>query len=175
MKRLPFPLANTSLWQQKINRWGKVLFGISQVALVVKNPPANAGDRRNASLIPELERFPWRRAWQPTPIFLPGKSHEQRSLVGYGPQDRQQSDLTEATENTCIHVSIHFPKSFPIQVITKHWTEFPVYTVGSCWLSLLNISVYTCQSQTPNVSLLPTLPALVSISLFSKSMSVSVL
>ena len=28
-------------------------------------------------------KTPWRRAWQPTPVFLPGKSHEQRSLVGY--------------------------------------------------------------------------------------------
>ena len=60
MKRweLPFPLANTSLWQQKINSWGKVLFGTSRVALVVKNPPANAGDRRNVSVIPELGRSP---------------------------------------------------------------------------------------------------------------------
>ena len=134
----------------------------------------NAGDEGRRRFDPLVRKIPWRRAWQATPVFLPGKSHEQRSLVGYGPQGRQQSDLTEATENTCIHVSILF-RSFPIQVITKHWTEFPVYTVGSCWLSLLNIAVYTCQSQTPNVSLLPTLPALVSISLFSKSMSVSVL
>ena len=31
-------------------------------------------------------KIPWRRKWQPTPVFLPGKSHGQRSLVGYGPQ-----------------------------------------------------------------------------------------
>ena len=30
-------------------------------------------------------KIPWRRAWQPTPVFLPGESHEQRSLVGYSP------------------------------------------------------------------------------------------
>ena len=36
--------------------------------------------------IPGLERFPWRRKWQPTPIFLPGESHGQRSLAGYSPQ-----------------------------------------------------------------------------------------
>ena len=34
-----------------------------QVALVVKNPPANAGDVRDTGLIPRLGRFPWRRAW----------------------------------------------------------------------------------------------------------------
>ena len=31
------------------------------------------------------QEFPWRRKWQPTPVFLPGKSHGQRSLVGYSP------------------------------------------------------------------------------------------
>jgi len=30
-------------------------------------------------------KIPWRRAWQPTPVFLPGESHGQRSLVGYSP------------------------------------------------------------------------------------------
>ena len=35
-----------------------------------------------------------RRKWQPTPIFLPGKSHGQRSLVGYNPQDHKELDVT---------------------------------------------------------------------------------
>ena len=47
---------------------------------VVKNPPANAGD---SGLIPRSGRFPGRREWQPSLVFLPGKSHKQRSLVGY--------------------------------------------------------------------------------------------
>ena len=34
---------------------------------------------------PWVGKIPWRRAWQPTPVFLPGESHEQRSLVGYSP------------------------------------------------------------------------------------------
>ena len=55
----------------------------SQVVLVVKNPPANAGDIIDMGLNPVSGRFPWRRAWQPTPVFLPGESHGQRSLVGY--------------------------------------------------------------------------------------------
>ena len=49
------------------------------VALVVTNPPANAGDR-DAVSIPELGGIPWRRTQQPTPVFLPGESHGQRSL-----------------------------------------------------------------------------------------------
>ena len=40
----------------------------------------NAGD---LGLIPGLRKFPWRREWPPTPVFLPGKSHGQRSLAGY--------------------------------------------------------------------------------------------
>ena len=49
---------------------------------MVKNPPANAGDSGDESLIPGLERS-WRRKRQLTPVFLPGKSHGQRSLGGY--------------------------------------------------------------------------------------------
>ena len=56
-----------------------------QVALVVKNPPANAGDIRGMVLIPGLRRSPGEGRGKPTPIFLPGESHGQRSLVGYNP------------------------------------------------------------------------------------------
>ena len=44
---------------------------------------------------PGLGRFPWRRKWQPTPVFLPGKSHGQRSLLGYSPWGRKESDMSE--------------------------------------------------------------------------------
>ena len=37
----------------------------------------------------------WRRKWQPTPVFLPGESHGRRSLVGYSPRGRKESDTTE--------------------------------------------------------------------------------
>ena len=37
----------------------------------------------------------WRRKWQPTPVLLPGKSHGPRSLVGYSPWGRKESDTTE--------------------------------------------------------------------------------
>ena len=71
------------------------------VALMVKNLPANAEDKRNVDLIPGLGRrtfsVPWRRARQPTPVFLPGEFHGQRSLVGYGPQGCKESDTTEVT------------------------------------------------------------------------------
>ena len=47
----------------------------SQVVLVVKNRPANAGDIRDKGWIAGLGRFPWRWEWQPTLLFLPGESH----------------------------------------------------------------------------------------------------
>ena len=37
----------------------------------------------------------WRRKWQPTPVFLPGESHGQRSLVGYSPGGHKELDTTE--------------------------------------------------------------------------------
>ena len=68
----------------------------SQVALVVKNPPAEAGDER-LGFDPWVRKIPWRRAWQPTPVFLPGESHRQRSLVGCSPEGCTESDTTEVT------------------------------------------------------------------------------
>ena len=44
---------------------------------------------------PWARKIPWRRKWQPTPVLLPGKFHGQRSLVGYSPWGRKESDTTE--------------------------------------------------------------------------------
>ena len=41
------------------------------------------------------QEVPWRRKWQPTPVFLPGKSHGRRSPVGYSPWGHKESDMTE--------------------------------------------------------------------------------
>ena len=57
--------------------------GASQVAQVGKSLLANEGDIRDSGSIPGTGRFPGKRAWQPTPVFLPGKSHGLRSLAGY--------------------------------------------------------------------------------------------
>ena len=44
---------------------------------------------------PWVRKILWRRAWQPTPVFLLGESHGQRSLVGYGPWGHKELDTTE--------------------------------------------------------------------------------
>ena len=82
--------------------WGPVgdLFGVPLkydfVAFpggsMVKNVPANVG---HLGSIPGLGRFPWRRKWQPTPVFLSGELHGQRSLVGYSPCSLKELDITE--------------------------------------------------------------------------------
>ena len=72
-----------------------IIHGVSQVVLMVKNPLANAGDRyRFDSLV---RKIPWRRVWQPTPLFLPGESHGQRSLEGYSLWGHKDWDVTEVT------------------------------------------------------------------------------
>ena len=74
--------------------------GASQVTLLVKDLPTNAGDVRDVSSIPESGRSPWKRAWQPIPVFLPGESHGQRSQVGYSPWGHTELALTEATKSS---------------------------------------------------------------------------
>ena len=66
------------------------------MALVVKNPPARAEDMRHR-FDPWIGKITRRRAWQPTPVFLPGESQGQRGLVGYRPKCHKESDTTEAT------------------------------------------------------------------------------
>ena len=52
---------------------------------------------------PWIRKIPWRKKWQPTPVFSPGKSHGWRSLVGYSPQGREEYDMTERLHFTSIH------------------------------------------------------------------------
>ena len=93
---------------------------------MIKNPPANAGDRGDVGLIP------WRRKWQPTAVLLPGKFHGERSLVGYSPWGRKESDTTE--HSTAIHILmtqqfstlLNIPEKFPHRFL-REW-------IGKCSL-----------------------------------------
>ena len=67
------------------------------MALKLKNPPA-------VQEIPEDPgSFPWRRKWQPTPVFCLPKFHAQRSLVGHSPKGCKKSDTTEHAHIYAIH------------------------------------------------------------------------
>ena len=62
------------------------------MAQTVKNVPVNEGD---VGWVPWVGKTPWRREWQPTPVFLPGEFQGQRNLVGCSPWGRKESDTTE--------------------------------------------------------------------------------
>ena len=73
-------------WWSIVNTEVCTFWQAPQVAPVVKNPPAIAGDRKRYRFNPWVGKIPWRRKWQPTPVFFLGESHGQRSLAGYSPR-----------------------------------------------------------------------------------------
>ena len=73
---------------------------------VIKNSPASVGDARDMGLIPGFGRFPWSRKWQPTSVFLPGKSHGQRSYSPGG-HKRVRRDRVCVCAHTDIHTRMH--------------------------------------------------------------------
>ena len=72
--------------------------GASQVSQWVRI--LQCGRHKRSGFNPWVGKMTWRRAWQPTPVFLPGESHGQRSLAGYSPWDCKESDTTEVTKHS---------------------------------------------------------------------------
>ena len=62
---------------------------------VGKESTGNAGDAGRRGFNSQVRKIPWRRAWQPTPVFSPGESHGQSSLLGYSPWGHKESNATE--------------------------------------------------------------------------------
>ena len=77
-----------------------------------KESACNAGD---SGLIPG-GKIPWRKVRQPTPVFLPGESHGQRSTAGYSPQGRQESDMTELLSVTHSSLEEGFPGGSAVRI-----------------------------------------------------------
>ena len=118
--------------------------------------------------------IPWRRAWQPTPVFLPGETNGQRCLAGYSPKDCKESGMTEATWHTC-HRPWHYASLSPDKSLytffflnyhsgrTTAWLEVSNNkTLTHPFFSRLNIKcrmkvsfyVYSCPSSSPRFSLI---------------------
>ena len=89
---------------------------------MVKNSPANAGEKR-CGFDPWDGKIPWRGAWQPIPVFLPGESHKQRRPVGYSPWSHKESDTTETTYHACMHTHSFLEKY-------QSHREFPLRNVN---------------------------------------------
>ena len=81
----------------------------SQVALSGKESACQCGRHKRYRFDLWVEKIPWSRKWQPTPVFLPRKSHGQRSLAGYSPWRHKESEMTE---HTYISHSHHYIKCF---------------------------------------------------------------
>ena len=60
-----------------------------------KEPTCQCRRQKRCRFAPWVGKIPWRRSWQPTPVFLPGESQGQRSLEGYSPWGHKESDMTE--------------------------------------------------------------------------------
>ena len=78
----------------------------------------NAGDMGDTALIPGSGRSPGRGKWQSIPVFLPEKSHEQRSLVGYSPKGHKKLDMTEGLSRHTITI-IYTKENFIFLFYTK--------------------------------------------------------
>ena len=62
-----------------------------------KEPACQSKRHTRLGFNPWVRKNPWKRAWQPTPVLLPGESHGQRSLVSYSPWSCKEFDMIEAT------------------------------------------------------------------------------
>ena len=89
---------------------GKFLSSISRGCSVLLFPvwwtyprKVNLVASSRVSNMREMVPHTWRREWQPLPVFLPGESHGQRSLMGYSPWARKESDTTEWQTHTHAH------------------------------------------------------------------------
>ena len=94
------------LWQTWLPRW-----------LSGKESTCQCKKRRRLGFVHRVRKIPWRRKWQPTPVFLPGTSHGQRSLAGYSPWGCKELDTTEQA-----HAS--HPLSY-IELAKKFFWFFP--------------------------------------------------
>ena len=88
--------------------WGEWLSGIWRLLEIQLGLPRWRSNKeaacqcrrcRRQGFDPWVGKSPWRRKWQPTPVFLPGEFHGQRSLVGYSPRGHKKLDTTEQLNN----------------------------------------------------------------------------
>ena len=86
-----------------------------------KESTCQCGRHRRRGLHPWVGKNPWRRAWQPIPVFLPGESYGQRGLAGYSPWGCKESDTTEATQLAHIQEQPQSAMDFMKHSSKVHW------------------------------------------------------
>ena len=119
------------------------LAGASLVAQTVKNLPPL---QERPGLDPWFGKIPWRREWQPIPVFLPGEFHGQRKLAGYSPWGCKESVTTEQLTHTYTHFLAASFSIWDSSSLTKDGTCAPctgsdgILTTGGpgkSWFALL--------------------------------------
>ena len=71
------------------------------------NGKESACQSRRCGLDPWVRKIPWRKKWKPTPVFLPGKSHGERSPAGYSPWDHERVRQDLATKQQSYSQRLH--------------------------------------------------------------------
>ena len=89
--------ASTVMNLNRILPWNEQIVQSNKRESMWKLPRCLSGKESSCTFDPWVRKIPWRRKWQPTPVFLPGESHGQRSLVGYSPLGCKELGVTEAT------------------------------------------------------------------------------
>ena len=128
-----------------------------------KEPTCQCRRCKKRRLNPWVGKIPWRRrTWQPTPVFLPGEPHGQRSLVGCSPRGHKESDTTDATQHSeqSIHnvVVVSGVQQSDSALHNTHINSFsdslPVHIIIEWWLVLcatrsrsLTIMYFMCSSE----------------------------
>ena len=74
-----------------------------------KEPACQCRRRKRREVDPWVGKIPWSRRWQPSPVFLPGKFHGQRSPAGYSPWGHKESDTTERLRTHIVLLNSFFP------------------------------------------------------------------
>ena len=121
-----------------------------------KNPACQCRRWKRPGFDPWVRKNPWRRAWQPTPVFLPRKFHGQRSLADYSPWAHEELDMTEHTymhththtlahTHTHTHTHLH-PDSSPFQ--TSHRALPGIFFLLGHWKTSIVL-----KDQVPNLPL----------------------
>ena len=118
-ERLPTPVFWPREFHRRYSPWA------SLVVPSVKHLPA----MRRPGFDPWVGKILWRRKWQPTPVLLPGKPHGWRSMVGYSPWGRKESDMTERLHFTSLHLLREWKTLF---IGRKHFSNY-TFNRGLIW------------------------------------------
>ena len=132
-----------------------------------KEPACQCRRRERRGFDPWVGKIPWRREWQPTPVFLPGESHGQRRLAGYNSWGHKESYVTEQLSTYTLH-----PIQFSSVQLFSHLQLFATaWTVA--WQASLSITnswrlpkLMSIESVMPSNHLILCQPLLFSPSIF---------